>query len=123
MPDLSSKPSKDIKWPIYSTLEEFKAAGSKLKKLLQLVIYHLNNPSASQIQEWSEVSEDMVWLEIVRQGSRETSVPKILIYFYFAAMADTIISVCVAMSGIVPIDVFDRHSHYTASKWNALQGP
>jgi hypothetical protein len=92
IPELSSKPSKDIKWPVYKTLEEFEAAGSKVKKLLQLVKYHLDNPAAPQIQEWSDGSEDMMW-PVCEHSFQARRAPKILVYFYFAAMERTIISV------------------------------
>lgn len=92
IPELSTKLSKNIKWPIYRTPKDFEAAGSKLKKLLQLVQYHLDNPSAPQIKEWSEVNNDMAWPNPVGKQI-STRAPKILAFFHFAAMENTIVSV------------------------------
>ena len=77
---------------MYKTPEDFEAAGSKLKKLVQLVDYHLDNPTSPQIKEWSEASNDMAWSTPVG-GKTSTRAPKILVFFHFAAMADTIVSV------------------------------
>jgi hypothetical protein len=95
MPELSSKLSKNIKWPIYDTLEAFEASGgSKLKKMVQLVTYHRANPDAPQVLEWSDTKNDVVWpayTAVNQEASRQA--PKFLVYFFFAAMSKTIVSV------------------------------
>ena len=92
--DLSEKKSKDVRWPIYRTDDDFERAGSKVKKMIKLIQYHLKHPHAPQIDSWNETAGEMDWPEVAAADSASVRrAPKILVFFYFAAMADTLLSV------------------------------
>jgi SNF2 family DNA or RNA helicase len=64
--------------------------------MLQPVKYHIFYPNALQIESWNELAANMVWPDetILQSGhSSDTHPPKIIIFFNFSAMADTITSV------------------------------
>ena len=112
---LSYKKSKDVQWPIYRTDEDFERAGSKVKKLIQLIQYHLKHPHAPQVDSWNEETGDMNWPQVADEPAvAGRLLPKILVFFYFAAMADTLVSVCSFFTFVINIHLFlgyYRHSH------------
>ena len=78
-------------WPVFSSVANFEQnAGAKLKALVKIIIYHHSNASAEPITEWDEENQTMI--HPATQLS-EIAYIKILVYFSFSMMWETIISV------------------------------
>ena len=79
-------------WPIFDSVEKFdENAGAKLKALIKLLKYHLSDDRAEPVVDWDEANKAMVYP--ATRGGTITQNRKILLYFTFAMMRRTIVSV------------------------------
>jgi hypothetical protein len=88
------------KWPCFASIQDFEqTAGSKLKALVKLIQHHSSDDRAEAVVEWNTDTNDMKFPWLPPSPEPRPCNRKILVYFAFAMMHRTIVSVSDSILG------------------------